>query len=411
MKINRIYKLADEWFKRYLILYGGAGSGKSVAVAQKLVKRVVSEENHKFLIIRKVANTLKNSCYDLIKSVIYKDELENDFIFTTHPLEITHKDTGNKFIFLGLDDPEKIKSITDITGEWIEEATELEKEDFTQLDLRLRGETKNYKQIIVSFNPIDEEHWLKSRFFDNSDEQVLTLLTTYKDNTFIDEDYKRTLENLINEDENYYNIYTLGQWGKLNVIGKIYRKFSADNLFDFEYNPDLDLYVCTDFNVDPMKWALIQNVNGNDYIFDEIVQRDTHTELMVNELLKRYDKRSFNFYGDYSGTFRSTSSPTTDYEIIKKMLPGASINIKPNPSVVDRINAVNWRLKNDKDIKRLFVHRNCKHTIKDFERVQWKEGKREIDKSDHELTHISDAIGYYIDYKYPLRPKRQLVTN
>jgi phage terminase large subunit len=112
-----------------------------------------------------------------------------------------------------MDDPEKLKSIEGITGIWMEEATEFTQEDFEQLDLRLRGVTKYPKQIVLTLNPISEQHWIKRIFFDEPMKGVFTLKTTYLDNTFIDDDYKMVMENKQKTNPRYYNIYALGNWG------------------------------------------------------------------------------------------------------------------------------------------------------------------------------------------------------
>lgn len=201
---------------RYMLLYGGAGSGKSVFAAQKWIVRLMSENEHKLLFVRKVAKTLRNSVFAEIRGLISRWGLSALFKINKSDMEITCIN-GNSIIFVGIDDPEKMKSISGITGIWIEEASELTQEDFQQLDLRLRGFTYNYKQIVISFNPISITHWLKKVFFDKKKKNSTVLHTTYKDNRFIDDDYKTQLEELKEQDPHYYLIYCLGQWG---VLGK-----------------------------------------------------------------------------------------------------------------------------------------------------------------------------------------------
>ena len=125
---------------------------------------------------------------------------------------------GNSVIFKGLDDTEKLKSITfpkgELTDIWIEEASEILEEDFNQLDVRLRGKGA-HKQMVLTFNPVSVLHWLKLRFFDRKDPRALVLKSTYKDNQFLDEDYKRTLEGYKDTDPYYYSVYCLGEWGVL----------------------------------------------------------------------------------------------------------------------------------------------------------------------------------------------------
>lgn len=215
--INNCYRdlLYDD--NRYMILYGGAGSGKSFFAAQKLIYRMLSEEGHKFLVVRKVANTLKQSTFSLLRGVISDWGLTHLFDVNKTDMTITCNANGNQIIHAGLDDVEKMKSIHGITGIWIEEASEVEQQDFQQLDLRLRGYTQNYKQVIISFNPISALHWLKAVFFDKGRPNSIVKHTTYLDNEFIDDSYKGVLEGMREDDPYYYQVYALGMWG---VVGK-----------------------------------------------------------------------------------------------------------------------------------------------------------------------------------------------
>jgi len=201
---------------RYLILYGGAGSGKSVFAAQKLVFRMLTEKPHKFLVVRKVARTIRGSAFAEIRNIISNWGMSKLFNINKSDMVITCKN-GNMIVFAGLDDVEKLKSISGVTGIWVEEASEITQEDFQQLDLRLRGKTQNYKQIIFSFNPVSITHWLKEVFFDDPKPRTKIIHSTYKDNRFIDDEYKKVLEEMKETDPYYYTVYTLGEWG---VVGK-----------------------------------------------------------------------------------------------------------------------------------------------------------------------------------------------
>jgi phage terminase large subunit len=229
IKVNRVYSPYLSNKDRYLVLYGSAGSGKSVFAAQKIVLRIVSEQGHRFLVVRKVANTLRSSTYQLILDTIRDLDLLNEFEVNKTEMRFTHKLTGNEILMGGLDDVEKLKSIAGVTGVWIEEATELTSDDLDQIDLRMRGETLNYKQILLSFNPIDERHWLKKRFFDDGMEYCTILKTTYRDNNFLDEEYKRTLELKAKVNPNYYRIYVLGEWGREEVNRPFMYNFNMDS--------------------------------------------------------------------------------------------------------------------------------------------------------------------------------------
>ena len=176
---------------RFLVLKGGGGSGKSVFAARKLIERAFAEPGHRFLVCRKVAKTLRESCWRNILDQLSK-YYPGRYSPNKSDLTITC-DNGSTFLFAGLDDVEKLKSIVDVTGEWIEEASELLEGDLNQLNIRLRGETREYKQIILTFNPISITHWLKLRFFDRQDPNARVHESTYRDNRFLPEEDRKVL--------------------------------------------------------------------------------------------------------------------------------------------------------------------------------------------------------------------------
>lgn len=201
--------------KRYEVIWGGAGSGKSHIVARRYLYRLLKESDvlHNILIIRKVDRTIKRSVFTLMRNLITRWKLTSEFHINLTDKTITYKPNGSQFMFSGLDDVEKLKSIEGVTSIWCEEATELTQEDFEQLDLRLRGEHGCLKQITLTMNPISEQHWIKKIFFDDPMDGVFTLHTTYLDNAFIDAEYKMVMENKKKTNPRYYNIYALGNWG------------------------------------------------------------------------------------------------------------------------------------------------------------------------------------------------------
>lgn len=212
---------------RHLVVKGGGGSGKSIWAGDKILNRVTSEAGHRWLVVRKVSKTLRESCFHQLRTQAldhygkYVDRIPKG---KSGDMYITFKN-GSEIIFAGLDDVEKLKSIHNITGIWIEEATEILENDFDQLDIRLRGETKYFKQIILTFNPISANHWIKKRFFDRQDDRVRIHESTYKDNRFLPEEDRRTLEAYKETNPYYYTVYALGMWG---VIGKTF--FDAQNV-------------------------------------------------------------------------------------------------------------------------------------------------------------------------------------
>lgn len=222
--LNNIPKLTNDIYlplytnkNRYLILYGGAGSGKSVFAAQKIIFRMLAEPGHKFLVVRKVAKTLRQSTFSLLRQTIIDWGMNDLFKINKSDMEIICTLNNNSIIHAGLDDVEKIKSVHGVTGLWIEEASELLQEDLQQLDLRLRGHTNHYKQIIISFNPISITHWLKTYFFDSNRPDTKIVHSTYKDNKYLDSNYINVLMQLKQSDPYYFGVYALGEWG---ILGK-----------------------------------------------------------------------------------------------------------------------------------------------------------------------------------------------
>ncbi len=206
--------------KRYLVFYGGAGSGKSFFVVERFIYKMLKNKMFNLLVVRKTGKSNRDSTFALFKQIISKWNLSKHFKINESDLRIKCLLNNNEIVFAGLDDVEKLKSITfskgELTDVWIEEASEVLEADFNQLDVRLRGKGTK-KQIVISFNPIDINHWLKKRFFDRTDDNIEVYHSTYKDNDFLDDDYKRLLESYKDTDEYYYNVYCLGQWG---VLGK-----------------------------------------------------------------------------------------------------------------------------------------------------------------------------------------------
>lgn len=256
---------------RYQVVWGGAGSGKSHIVARKILYRLLKEKDckHNFLIIRKVDRTIKRSVFTLIRNIISRWKLTKEFDINLTDKTITYKVNGSQIMFSGLDDVEKLKSIEGVTSIWCEEATELIQEDFEQLDLRLRGNTGSLKQIILTLNPISEQHWIKKIFFDDPMSGVFTLKTTYLDNYFIDDEYKEVMENKRKTNPRYYGIYALGNWG--TAEGLIFQNVEQ-RLIRHEEIADLECLQGLDFGYtnhpSAFNQTYIDRENKRLYIYD-----------------------------------------------------------------------------------------------------------------------------------------------
>lgn len=301
---NAVYEPFFLTQKRYAVLRGGAGSGKSYVAAQKIVIRCVSEPNHRILVTRKVYRTIKESVFKLFKTVITAMNVSANI--TASPMSITF-DNGSELVFMGLDDPEKLKSISDITGIWCEEMTEFTQEDFEQLNLRLRGLSPSYKQIICTFNPVSTANWVYDYFFAKPaqliQDDLFEQLTTYLDNPFSGVEYSSVLNALADTNPEWYKIYALGEWGQAE--GLIYNPFKVLNTFpdsfdeviygvDFGFNNPSAIvkigikdkqYYLTELlyetgltNPDLVKRLKEFNINKNDRIYCDAAEPDRITE-------------------------------------------------------------------------------------------------------------------------------------
>jgi phage terminase large subunit len=246
---------------RWLILMGGGGSGKSYFAAEKVLIRILKAAAegrvHNFLVLRKTKVSARTSVFKLFCEYISEWGLSEKAKINKTDMTITL--FGSTILITGMDDPEKIKSIQGISSIWLEEMTEFTKDDFYQLDLRLRGNLPDYKQIIGTFNPINEQHWIRQELFGDElqgkiesgqkfvrrkysaevdgetiDFHMTVMHSTYKDNLYIDKTYKAQLESLVDRDKNFYNIYCLGMWG--NLKGLIFDNWSITR--DWPDTPD-----------------------------------------------------------------------------------------------------------------------------------------------------------------------------
>lgn len=272
---------------RFEVFYGGASSGKSVFVAQKKGYQHLLAPGRKTLVVRKVARTLRHSAFAEIVGVIKQWNLYRTvFNIRESDMEITRVDGKSHFIFAGLDDVEKLKSIKGITDIWIEEASEVTEDDFKQLNLRMRGKTGFPKQICLTFNPISALSWQKRFFFDFPKENATVLKTTYLDNKFLEEEDRLEIEALKERDPMYYKIYGLGEWG---VIGNlVYTNYVIEEFDETEFN-DSQVYQGVDWGFnDPSVFLKVGFKDAEIYILDYVYE----SQLTNIEFLKAVEARN-----------------------------------------------------------------------------------------------------------------------
>lgn len=295
---NPIYlPLLEDYEHRYITLYGGSGSGKSDFGFMKAIWKAINYPGRTFLVIRKVQKTLKKSCWRLVNRILRRLKIFNTCKINKTDMEI-ELENGSLFMFSGLDDPEKIKSIDGVDDIIIEEATDLDKYDFLQLDLRLRSD-KGMNQIMLFFNPIGKDNWVYKYFFSDEPEydkdKTVILHTTYKDNKFLPKENIEAIESMKKKDYAYYSIYALGEFATLDKLvfsnwhtenfdhEEIYkREIEAGNKkikyiygLDFGYSNDPSAFVC----------ALKDDNNRKLYVFDgfyrtHMLNRDIAEEII-----------------------------------------------------------------------------------------------------------------------------------
>lgn len=369
---------------RDLVCYGGAGAGKSYAVAQKLISKAIKYPNSTILIIRKYRPSLKLTCFKLILELLDKYQMP----YRKNLSDLTIELGESTMYFLPIvstanDDPaERIKSLTDITDIWIEEATELSFDEYQQIKLRLRGEDleHGYRQRILTFNPIDKNHWIYKHFFEKNIGERQKY--TYRDNRFIDKDYKAELEELKEIDETQYQIYTLGDWGTFGNL--IYTKYEIEE-FDYPLDWYDEILAGVDFGfVHPAAWNFIGLKENHAYIIDELYERKkTNPELieLIQEKQKEHNARP--------STFADSAEP----DRIEEMNKSGICTYPADKKVQDGISAVK--------AYHLHIHPRCINTIAEIRgycRKKDPQGnvlEEPVKANDHTMDDIRYAIYTY----------------
>ncbi len=353
-----------------LLLYGGAGSGKSYSTAIWLLEKALKERNKRFLITRKTLPSLKVSCLQLFRELLSKYNLSYEF----NKSELEMVINTNQILFKSLDNADKIKS-AEFNYIWAEEATELTHQDYLQLRLRLRRKNDLNNQIIATFNPIDQFHWLKTKVLDR--EKVSSFQSNYKMNPFLSREYIEQLEGLAEVDENYYRIYALGEWGVLQNL--IYSNWDVVN--DFPENYDEVIYGLDFGYVNPT--ALVEvRIKENEAWIQELIYQSHLTNSDLIELLKSRVSKDTPIYAD-------SAEPQRIDEIYK-----AGFNIYPaNKDIKFGINKV-------KEYK-LHILEDSTNTIKEIRSYKWREDKegRILEEPVKFNDHAMDAMRYAVASK------------
>lgn len=281
---------------RYRVVKGSRASKKSKTTALWIIASMMRYPEANTLVVRKVFRTLKDSCYTDLKWAVNRLKCAAWWDFKESPLEATYRPTGQKIFFRGLDDPLKIASISVPVGVlcwlWVEECFEIFNEaDFDTLDESIRGETPDglFKQITLTFNPWNERHWLKRRFFDAPDADTLAMTTNYLCNEWLDAADLALFEAMKERNPRRYKVAGLGEWGI--VEGVIY-----ENWEEREYtlagirkeHEDLQTVCGLDFGYtnDPSAFVIgfLSQADKTLYIWDEIYKTGLTNPDIVTEI-------------------------------------------------------------------------------------------------------------------------------
>ncbi len=414
----------DLWTEKYLpavvepkvynILFGGAGSGKSQTMIQFFLSEIVNHpvnQNQTYFVIRKVAGTLRNSVFADFKNKITDWNLDGLVKCRSSYLEI-HSGT-NRIVFLGCDDPEKLKSLSQAKYIWIEEATELTLDDFTQITLRLRGKSQFKKRFFITFNPVSDSHWIKKRFFDeppeNEKDSILKIHATYKDNLDkLDAEYPVRMESLIDVDETFYEVYALGVWGVWDRESLFARNFNEKihcQNYTVKAHSGLDLYLSFDFNVTNtcMVAQFSKNhVSAGYYAKINIlkVYRIGDLEELCKTIILDYPGMSYVINGDPAGNSRQagTKNNISNFQLIQTVLKVPDIRMQVIGFAPSHLAT---KLISDMCFKKCLFWistPNCKELIADFKEAKvdrlvsldpWK-------KKNPNMSHALDCFRYFI---------------
>lgn len=372
------------------IFYGGSSSGKSFFLAQKIVIDNLNGVN--WLCCRNVAKTIRSSTFNEVSKAILTMGFARYFSISKSDMVITNRINGKQILFVGLDDTEKVKSITPASGVleriFIEEATEIKYDAYKQLTKRLRGRTEHSKCVIMAFNPILKTHWIYSEFFKfweddkniYQDEDCLILKTTYKDNMFLTADDRKQLEN--ESDPYYYNVYSLGNWGVLGHV--VFKNWHVEDLS--EQIPQFDRIYCgMDFGYSSDPNALIKihldKKRKKIYVFDEWYQTG-----MTDEELARVAK---NFFVKNIVTCDSAEPKTIDY------LAMNGINAVSAVKGADSINRGIRFLQGYE----IIIDVKCQNFKNEIEQYHWQEDKygNAMAKPVDANNHLIDALRYAVE--------------
>lgn len=376
---------------RYRVVKGSRASKKSKTTALWYVYNLMKLRGANLLVIRKTYRTLKDSCFTELRWAVKRLQAEPWWEFKESPLEAVYKPTGQKIYFRGLDDPLKITSVTVDTGVlcwmWIEEAYEVMREaDFDMVDESIRGEVPEglFKQVTITFNPWNERHWLKKRFFDaDPSADVLALTTNYTCNEWLDDADRRVFERMRLENPRRYRVAGLGEWGISE--GLIYenweeRAFTTEDVkgcrtafgLDFGYTNDPSAFA-----------AAFVDLEGKClYVYDELYEKALSNKKIA-------DKITAMGYGKDKITADSAEPKSIDeLNALGLRVTGAK---KGRDSI---LNGIQWI----QDLH-IVIHPRCVNFLTEISNYTWDKDRfgRALNRPIDDFNHLMDAMRYGLE--------------
>lgn len=390
VKANKVYIPYFDKKQFTQIYYGGSSSGKSFFLAQKVVLDNINGTN--WLVCRNVASTINKSVFNEIMKAISRMGLMQYYSINKTNMTITCNLNGRQILFCGLDDSEKIKSVTpadDVLHRiWIEEATEIKREAYKQLTKRLRGNSSISKCVILSFNPILRSHWIYKEFFneweDNKtayeDEKKTILKTTYKDNIFLTESDRQQLED--ETDPYYYQVYSLGNFGILGHV--IFTNWSVEDLSD--RIPQFDhVYNGCDFGWEDPTAMIKVHLDKNRkkiYVFKELYKQYLTDDMVLAEA------QQFTEYRQY------ITCDCADPRLINHLANNGVNAVATNKNATSIVSDIHWLWDYE-----IIIDVQCQNFKNEIEQYHWKEDKfgNVIEIPVDANNHLLDALRYALN--------------
>lgn len=368
--------------------YGGASSGKSHGVFQKIVIKALKDwkKPRKILVLRKVGATVRDSVFADVQATLSYFGILNMCKVNMSAFRI-ELPNGAEFIFKGMDNSEKIKSIKGISDVVMEEASEFTLDDYTQLTLRLRDKAHKQKQIYLMFNPVSKANWVYNAFFVKKPKNTVVYQTTYKDNRFLDALTRENIEELANRNEAYYKIYALGEFATLDKL--VFPKYTKA-LLNKDDLRQITSYFGLDYGFinDPSAFmhVKIDDDRKRLYVVEEYVKKG-----LTNDKIAE----SITTLGYAKEQIRADSAEKKSNQELRNLGIGRVIDVKKGAGSV--MQGIQYLLQYE-----WIVDERCVKTIEELENYTWKKDKATneyINEPVDSYNHCLDAIRYAIQDK------------